>query len=96
MKQQLQIGRPLKANVTWYDHATTGQDEQCEAEVIGWRNSQIIVRIPNYGTVRFWKKNSLEVGNLGHALRGWRIELPDSTKPDASGVDIPIPIDTDA
>jgi hypothetical protein len=35
----------------------------------------VLVRVPGYNTIRFWKKNGLEVGNPDHYRRGWRIDL---------------------
>jgi hypothetical protein len=90
-RQKLEVGRPLHIEVTWYDQlATPAEEEKIESEVIGWRDSQVIVRVPNYAVLRFWKKNGYEVGNRASDLRGYRIDikaLAESVKP-APGVEV--------
>lgn len=86
--QKLEVGRPLHIEVIWYDQYT--QERRIESEVIGWRQSQVIVRVTDYGVLRFWKKNGLEVGNRATDLRGYRIDieaLTESLKPDP-GVEV--------
>lgn len=100
--QDLQIGQPLKVVAYWYDNIT-GKLVAYDGEIIGWRTSQVIVRVTNYAVVRFWKKNGLEVGNGDHARRGFRLDLSELAssvvKPeDGPGVPVAIniPVDTDA
>jgi hypothetical protein len=102
-KQKFEIGRPLHVTVYWYDKVPEPpRSETFEGEVIGWRTSQMLVRIPNYAVIRFWKKHGLEVGNPDHARRGFRVnlsELAESVKnPNNKEVeiDMPIMVDTDA
>jgi hypothetical protein len=91
-RQKIAIGQPLYIPVNWYDNVRdipTGLDTY-EGEVVGWRQSQVIVRVKGYAVVRFWKKSGLEVGNADHQRRGFRIDLEalaESTKP-APGVEV--------
>lgn len=89
--QKMEIGHPLKIEVIWYDQVPTPPEEdRVEGEIIGWRDSQVIVRVPNYAVLRFWKKNGVEVGNSAPDRRGYRIEieaLAESVKPDL-GVEV--------
>jgi hypothetical protein len=98
-RQKLEIGYPLKIAVHWYDRVPEPQrNVDYEGEVVGWRESQLIVRVPDYAVIRFWKENGLEVGNPDHARRGFRVdlsELADSVKP-APGIEVPMAVDTDA
>jgi len=93
---KLEIGRPLKLEVIWYDQVPVPpQETRVEGEVIGWRNSQVIVRVPNYAVLRFWKGSGFEVGNTASDRRGYRIDLEalaESLKPD-SGVEVPLNVD---
>jgi len=88
---KLEIGKPLKLEVIWYDQVPVPpQEKRIESEVIGWRESQILVRVPGYAVVRFWKKNGFEVGNPATERRGYRIDieaLAESVKPDP-GVEV--------
>jgi hypothetical protein len=88
---KLEIGKPLKLEVIWYDQVPVPpQERRLEGEVIGWRTSQILVRIPDYAVVRFWKHNGFEVGNPASERRGYRIDLEalaESVKPDP-GVEV--------
>jgi hypothetical protein len=96
MKQDLQIGKPMKLVARWYDHATATGDRECDAEVIGWKQSQVVLRIPGYGSLRFWKRSGFEVGNAAYGLRGWKIDLEElngTKRP--SGLQVPIATDTD-
>ena len=101
-KQELQIGHPLKVRIYWYDKVPEPpESEVYEAEVVGWRQSQMIVRVPNYSVIRIWKKNGLEVGNPDWRRRGFKLdlsELAESTKPNNQeiSIDMPVAIDTDA
>jgi len=101
--QDLQIGTPLRVAVYWYDRVCEPpQNVAHESEVVGWRTSQLIVRVPNYGVIRIWKRNGMEVGNPDYQRRGFRVdlsELAESVKPDGQtqdGPGIQIAIDTDA
>jgi hypothetical protein len=101
--QNLQIARPLEIAVYWYDNLTVPPKRiEHEGEVIGWRASQVIVRIKDYAVVRFWKKSGVEVGNSDHQRRGFRVDLSELAasvaKPDddGPGVEVPIATDTDA
>jgi hypothetical protein len=74
--EPLQIAKPLKIDVVWYDKCVVPQaNKKYEGEVIGWRNSQIIVSVTDYAVLRFWKKSGLEVGNKDHARRGFIINV---------------------
>ena len=76
MKEPPQIGKGLKLNVYWYDHVPEPERGQTyEGEVVGWRDSQLIVRVKDYAVLRFWKRNGLEVCNGDHARRGFRLDL---------------------
>jgi hypothetical protein len=92
---KLEIGRPLKLEVIWYDQVPVPpQEKRIEGEVIGWRQSQLIVRVPNYAVIRFWKSTGFEVGNPATDRRGYRIDLEalaESLKPDP-GVEVPLNI----
>jgi hypothetical protein len=80
MKKDLQIGKGLKLTVHWYDHVPEPpRSVEHEGEVVGWRNSQLIVRVRDYAVVRFWKRSGLEVGNSDHARRGFRLDLSEVT-----------------
>lgn len=96
-RQKLEIGHPLQCVVRWYDKVPEPPKEiQYDGEVVGWRDSQVIVRVKDYAVLRFWKHTGIEVGNQDHARRGFKISIDDmnnSTKP-APGV--PVAIDTDA
>jgi hypothetical protein len=103
--QNLQIARPLEIAVYWYDNLTVPPKRiEHGGEVIGWRASQVIVRIKDYAVVRFWKKSGVEVGNSDHQRRGFRVDLSELAasvaKPagsdDGPGVEVPIATDTDA
>lgn len=73
---KLEIGHPLKLTVHWYDNVCVPPKLEARiGEVIGWRDTQVLVRVPEYAVLRFWKKNGTEVGNRAHEMRGWRIEL---------------------
>ena|SRR5260370_39313304 len=88
-RQSLEIGHSLRVNVRWYDRVPEPEKvTDYEGEVIGWRDTQVIVRVKEYAVVRFWKKSGLEVGNGDHHRRGLAInlkELEESLKP-APGV----------
>lgn len=72
---RLQIGKSLKITVTWYDKVLVpAADKKYEGEVIGWRDSQIIVSVKDYAVLRFWKRNGMEVGNKDHSRRGFSID----------------------
>ena len=90
-RQQIQIGTSLKVEVTWYDTCPVPpRDQKYEGEVIGWRDTQLIVSVKDYAVLRFWKKTGIEVGNKDHQRRGFRVDLSaitESTRP-APGVAI--------
>jgi hypothetical protein len=96
-RQKLEVGHPLQIAVCWYDDVPVPQKTQWyDGEVIGWRDSQVIVRVKDYAVVRFWKHNGHEVGNADHHRRGLRIDLAaldESIKP-PKGVEVPIAMDT--
>jgi hypothetical protein len=100
-RQKLEIGHPLRIAVQWYDRVPEPpRNTTYEGEIIGWRNSQVIVRVLDYAVVRFWKSTGLEVGNPDHARRGFMVdflalEASITTKPKA-GLEVPLAIDTDA
>jgi hypothetical protein len=74
--QKLMIGHPLTVSVFWYDDVPVPPIKEVkEGEVIGWRESQLVVRVPGYSVLRFWKKNGVEVGNKDHERRGWRVDM---------------------
>src|SRR4029077_3160137 len=97
-KQTLEIGHPLRIKVHWYDRVPEPpEDEICDGEVVGWRQSQMLIRVPNYSVIRIWKKNGLEVGNPDWRRRGFKVELSDiarSIKPQEVSIDMVV--DTDA
>lgn len=75
-KQKLEIGHPLKVAVYWYDKVPEPpRAETYEGEVVSWKESQMVVRVPSYSVLRFWKRNGLEVGNGDHERRGFRVDL---------------------
>lgn len=90
-RQKLEIGHPLLIDVYWYDRVPEPPHDKVEqGEVIGWRPTQMLVRVVGYGVLRFWKRTGLEVGNSDHERRGWRIdlsELAESTKV-ATGIEV--------
>ena len=98
-KQHIEIGHPLRVSVYWYDKVPEPPIETLyDSEVIGWRNAQMIVRVPSYSVLRFWKRSGLEVGNGDSERRGFRVDLPDlaqSLKPEIE-VEMPVATDTDA
>ena len=98
-KQKIEIGRPLFVTVQWYDKVPEpAKSEVFEGEVVGWRDTQVLVRVPTYSVLRFWKKNGLEVGNPDHARRGFKVELSDlaqSAKPNNKEIEIEMPVATD-
>lgn len=71
-----EIGRPMVVNVRWYDRVPEPEKvTDYQGEVIGWRDTQVIVRVRDYAVVRFWKKTGREVGNADHQRRGLAIDL---------------------
>ena len=90
-RQKPAIGQPLKIAVYWYDNVPEPpRRETYEGEILGWRGTQVIVRIKEYAVARFWKESGLEVGNPDHERRGFRVdlsELAESCKP-APGVTV--------
>src|ERR1700747_1222409 len=78
-RQKLEIGHPLKCEVIWYDAVPEPPHEiSYEGEVIGWRDTQVVVRVKDYAVVRFWLqkgREGREVGNQDYARRGLRIDL---------------------
>lgn len=91
-RQKIEIGHPLLIDVYWYDKVPEPPRDKVEqGEIIGWRESQVLVRVVGYGVLRFWKRNGLEVGNSDHERRGWRIdlsELAESTRTPPQGIDV--------
>jgi hypothetical protein len=92
-RQKIEIGHSLAVRIQWYDRVPEPpKTVEYEGEIIGWRDTQIIVRVKEYAVVRFWKKSGLEVGNPDHQRRGLSIdlkELAESLKP-APGVTVEI------
>jgi hypothetical protein len=75
-KQTLEIGHPLKVAVYWYDKVPEPpRGETYEGEVVAWKEAQLVVRVPGYAVLRFWKKTGLEVSNGDHERRGFRVDL---------------------
>jgi hypothetical protein len=101
-EQKLEIGHPLYVAVYWYDKVPEPPaNDAHQGEVTGWRNAQVIVRIPNYSVIRFWKRNGMEVGNPDWKRRGWRVDLSQVTSKSSNNdkeveVEMPVAIDTDA
>ena len=103
-KQKLEIGHPLRVTVYWYDKVPEPpKNDAFDGEVVGWRGSQMIVRVPNYSVLRFWKRTGLEVGNPDHERRGFKVDLNELEssiiKPnhqEGVEIDMPVAIDTDA
>jgi hypothetical protein len=92
-RQEMLIGNGLKIDVTWYDLVPEPpRSVTHEGEIIGWRGSQVIIRVKEYSVLRFWKLSGLEVGNSDHQRRGFRVDLSalaESLKPPPS-VDVEI------
>src|SRR4029077_13945419 len=79
--QKLEIGHPLKITVHWYDKVPEPPKLQdFEGEIVGWRETQVLVRVKDYAVIRFWKRNGLEVGNPDHERRGFRVDLSEINK----------------
>jgi len=75
-RPNLQIGKSMRLAVTWYDKVLVPPaNKTYEGEIIGWRDSQIIVSVKEYAVVRFWKRNGLEVGNRDYHRRGFSIDV---------------------
>lgn len=92
-----QIGHSLKLNVYWYDRVPEPERNQTyEGEVVGWRNSQVIVRVKDYAVVRFWKQSGLEVGNGDGERRGFRLDLSELNQSVIRSVDPPISLPDEA
>lgn len=93
-RQKMEIGNGLKIDVQWYDIVPEPpRSVAYEGEIIGWRESQVIVRVKEYTVLRFWKTTGLEVGNSDHQRRGFKVDLSaltESLKP-APGVKADIP-----
>jgi hypothetical protein len=76
MNKKIEIGKPLTVEVSWYDKCTVPPaDKKFEGEIIGWRNTQVIVSVKSYAVLRFWKKSGLEVGNKDYSRRGFSIDM---------------------
>ena len=90
-RQKPKIGTPLAVAVYWYDRVPEPERRQTyQGEIIGWRKTQIIVRVKEYAILRFYKSSGLEVANRDYDRRGFRIdltELAESLRP-APGVQI--------
>ena len=95
--QKLEIGHPMQCVVHWYDRVPEPPvNTDYEGEVIGWRESQVIVRAKGYAVLRFWKSTGLEVGNGDHARRGFRVDLEELRASITPATGVPVAIDTDA
>ena len=95
---KLEIGKAVHLKVIWYDKVPEpAKAIEYDGEVVGWKNSQVIVRVRDYAVVRFWKRSGLEVGNPDHQRRGFSVDLSQlDNNSNSQGLDIPIAIDTDA
>jgi hypothetical protein len=95
-RHKVEIGRSLPVSVTWYDLVPVPEKQAVhEGEVIGWRDTQIIVRVKDYAVLRFWKRTGIEVGNRDHDRRGFKVdprELVQSLNP-VPGVDVQLAMD---
>jgi hypothetical protein len=50
MSKNIEIGKPLTVEVSWYDKCTVPPaDKKFEGEIIGWRNTQVIVSVRTGG-----------------------------------------------
>lgn len=66
----------MKVSVFWYDRVPEpAVSTEYEGEIIGWRDSQVVVRVKGYSVLRFWKKSGAEVGNKDHARRGFQLTI---------------------
>lgn len=75
-KPELEIGKALQLTVRYYDSVPEPpKEETYEGEVLGWHQSQVVVRVPGYAVLKFWKRNGLEVGNKDWVRRGFRIDV---------------------
>jgi hypothetical protein len=98
--QKLEIGHPLTVTVHWYDKVPEPpKNENFEGEIIGWRETQLVVRVKDYAIIRFWKRNGLEVGNPDRERRGFRVDLSEineSVQLGREGVEVnidgPVPV----
>jgi hypothetical protein len=97
---KIQIGQPLKLQVLWYDRVPEPpRSVTHDGEVVGWRDSQVLIRVRDYAVLRFWKRTGLEVGNPDNQRRGFSVDLSqitESARPEPGSNGIPIAIDTDA
>jgi hypothetical protein len=97
VKSELEIGKPLRLEVTYYDWVCEPpKQETFDGEVIGWRNSQVIVRVPGYAVLRFWKRSGTEVGNKDFDRRGFRVDLGNHKGVSVDLDTMPVATDTDA
>ena len=89
MTRKLEIGHAMTLTAVWYDNVCVPlENEEHESEVIGWRDSQVVVRIKGYAVVRFWKRTGREVGNSDHERRGWRIDVAELNNSQGIEVDL--------
>jgi len=95
-RQKLEIGHPLTLVAYWHDTvADPPKTIEYEAEIIEWRDRTVVVRIKDYGVLRFAKGTGRELGNRDRR-RGFEInwtELEESLKP-PPGVDIALSVDS--
>ena len=98
MKHPLEIGKGFRLKVTWYDHVPEPERNQAyEGEVVGWRNTQLIVRVKDYAVLRFWRRNGMEVGNPDWVRRGFCLDLselaPSGPGPAAPAAGVAVKLD---
>jgi hypothetical protein len=93
--QKLEIGHPLKLVAHWHDTvADPPKTIDYEAEIIEWRDRVVVVRIKDYGVLRFWKGTGQELGSRDRRRAfeiNWR-ELEDSLK-SPPGVDVVLSVE---
>lgn len=92
MNTPLEIGKGLRLTVRYYDSVPEPPREEfySQAEVVGWSDSQVVVRVPGYAVLKFWKRTGVEVGNKDYERRGFRLDLDElnGTKPAGVKVDL--------
>ena len=87
----------MQVTVFYYDKVPEPpRNTEYEGEVIGWRDSQLIIRVKEYAVLRFWKDTGLEVGNADHVRRGFRVDVPSIAQSIKPPPGVKIAIDTDA
>lgn len=94
-RQKLEIGHPLKLRVVWHDLIAQPEKHiDYQGEVIEWRDRVVLVRVEDYGVLRFWKNSGTELGTRDKR-RCFAIdwdEVQQSVKP-APGVDVALSLE---